>query len=51
MVITSTHRVIQKFNWFKLIRKDLTVSNSVSEECNIVIIEVFCFILSEQRND
>ena len=45
MVITSIKPVIQKFNLFKLIQKDITISNS--EECNVVIIEVFCFILSE----
>ena len=45
MVITSIKPVIQKFNLFKLIQKDITISNS--EECNVVIIKVFCFILSE----
>ena len=47
MVVTSTHWMIQKFDLFKFIQKSLTISKSVSEECNIVIIEVFCFIVSE----
>ena len=47
MVITSTHWMIQIFDLFKFIQKIRTISNSVSKECNIVIIEVFCFIVSE----